>query len=93
MGLIVTDTITLNNGIEITNYYVNIGEIKITKESGTSYGLDVKYNFYTSKNARLDNRKTFEQGHTTISVDTLDNMYTQIYTEVKTNFTSYTDDL
>jgi hypothetical protein len=76
MGIIIKDTITLNNGLEVTNAYgsIGVGSIVINKsvvpmEDNTNNDIKYKTNFivqargiiWTNKSLRQDNRPKLKQ--------------------------------
>ena len=66
MGVIINETITLTNGLTVTNPYASTGENEIHLQ---------------------------KTGSVSIVTDNLTNIEEQLYTELKTEYTSYTDDL
>lgn len=95
MGLIVHDPITTETGIEVSEYYINIGEIKISKqpESLTMYNVWTDYNCYANKAARIAIKDPFNKLSIHLETETLNNIHTQIYTQIKVHHGSSTDDL
>ena len=47
MGIISSDQIVLDMGLEITNYYVNIDDIRINKSNVGEYKYDVSSPVFT----------------------------------------------
>lgn len=95
MGLIVHDSHTTTIGLTLSDYYVNIDDIHISKSGleNSVYSLSVKYNSFIDKNARNAQKKPFLEMNLIITTTTLDNIGTQIYDEIKKKFENYTDDL
>lgn len=98
MGLIVQDTITLPNGLNVSSYYVNLGEMEIKKSRNVDtneceYSIRSEYKCYATKEARLENKDSLLTLTTIILTSNLDDIETKIYTDIKQNYTTYTDDL
>ena len=95
MGIIAHETMTTETGIEVSDYYINIGEIKISKqtESLTMYNVWTDYNCYANKAARIAIKDPFKKFSIHLETETLNNIHTQIYTKIKEAHGSSTDDL
>jgi len=98
MGLIVQDTITLPNGLGVSNYYVNLGEMEIKKSRNVDtdecqYSIRSEYKCYATKEARLENKDPLLTLTTIVLTSSLDNIETKIYTDIKQYYTSYADDI
>ena len=96
MGLIVSDERVLENGITLTNYYVNIDNIKITKSNipDFKYCINADKQIYVNKSNRdLSHIRVVKTDHTGVDSNVLTNVEEQLYTEMKKQYTSYTDDL
>src|SRR6056300_1172604 len=63
MGIIAHETMTTETGIEVSDYYINVGEIKISKqaESLTKYNVWTDYNCYANKAARTAMKDPFKK--------------------------------
>jgi hypothetical protein len=95
MGLIVHDSYTTIAGITLSDYYVNIDDIHISKSGvdNPMYSLSVKYKSFVDKNARSTYKTPFCEMNLIITTTTLNNIGTQIYDEIKKKFENFTDDL
>lgn len=95
MGIFVSEQYTNVNGFVSSECYVNIDNITILKSNLETYKYTVEADrrIYVSKQARNDNKKPVENTRIVISVDDLDNLHEQIYTEVKRSYENYTDDI
>ena len=82
-------------GLEITNYYVNIDNIRINKSHVEEYKYEVSSTgfYYINKEARENSKPTFKQHPVVFTTDTLENIQTQSYTELKKQFSNFTDDM
>tara|TARA_B110000285_G_scaffold24077_1_gene23182 strand:- start:185 stop:472 length:288 start_codon:yes stop_codon:yes gene_type:complete len=95
MGLIITDEHVLENGMTLTNYYVNIDNIKIRKSADDfKYFINADTQLYVNKSMRdLSHVRLIKKYTTGVGSNVLTNVQEQLYTELKTQYTSYTDDL
>jgi hypothetical protein len=95
MGIIAHETMTTETGIEVSDYYINVGEIKISKqaESLTKYNVWTDYNCYANKAARTAMKDPFKKFSIHLETETLNNIHSQIYTQIKVHHGSSTDDL
>lgn len=96
MGLLVEEEYTLQNGITISNYYINLANISIRKnpiEETTVYDVTAEYNYYSSKQSRLQNKESIHTFTIHISTSTLENIYPLIYTEIKKLYKNVEDDI
>ena len=96
MGLLVGEEYTLQNGIIISNYYVNVADIAIRKnpvEETTVYDVTAEYNYYANKQSRLENREKIHTFTIHISSTTLENIYSLVYTEIKKLYKIVEDDM
>ena len=96
MGLFNTNEYTLNNGILLSNLYIIIDNILIRKSNVPDFKYTIQADILTfvSKDVRQqDIGRYIENKLTVISVDNLENLHEQIYTEVKKNYENCTDDL
>jgi hypothetical protein len=95
MGLIVADDLVLQNGMTLNDYYVNIDNIQILKSNldAFKYTLSAVANYYVNKTAREDQKTSIRTHDVIISTDTLTDIHSQLYEELKKSFTNFTDDL
>jgi hypothetical protein len=103
MGIIVTSEQTLTNGITLTNLYVNIEDLRIRRvltpalvegEPDMKYSIMAKKQIYANKEVRQSNESAvLESVMIGLLTTSLTNLEEQIYTKLKTEFTSYVDDL
>ena len=95
MGLIVADDLILQNGITLNDYYINIDDIRILKSNidAFKYTISATANYYVNKTAREGRKASLNAHDVIISTDTLPNIHSQLYEELKKSFTSFTDDL
>lgn len=96
MGIIVSDDYTFDTGLSITEYYVNIDNINIKKSGAVTdfkYTVHATWYCYTSKANRDNFKKHFNAHELVIPMSDINNLHEQIYTELKTKFENYTDDL
>jgi hypothetical protein len=95
MGIIAHETRTTEHGIDVSDYYINVGEIKISKqtESLTMFNVWTDYNCYANKDSRLTYKDPFIIFTIHLETETLDNIHAQIYTKIKETHGTSTDDL
>lgn len=95
MGVIVHETITTETGIDISDYYVNLGEIKISKQpdNQTKFNVWTDYKCYANKAARTASKEPFQKFSIHIETETLNDIHAQIYNEIKIHHGNSTDDL
>ena len=95
MGIIVSDEYNFDNGMTISNYYVNIDNITIKKSNleEFQYTISADVCSYVSQEHRNQQKQPFNNGKAIITSDTINNVHTQIYTDVKTRYENYTDDI
>lgn len=103
MGIIVTSEHTLTNGITLTNLYVNIEDLRIRRvltpalvegEPDMKYSIMVKKRVYANKEVRQSNESAvLESVMFGLLTTSLTNLEEQIYTKLKTEYTSCVDDL
>jgi hypothetical protein len=93
MGIIVSDEQDIGYGVAVSNCYVNVFKIEIMKPTTTeNYTINSKCRYFVSEEQRrLSEEKHFREVQLTVYTDNLDDIYTQVYTELKTNFENYTD--
>jgi hypothetical protein len=95
MGIVVIDELELSGGITITDVYININNIEIINSSTPNgkYSIKATKFVYLNKVKRESSSSTLTTGFVSIVTDNLTNIEEQLYTELKTEYTSYTDDL
>ena len=93
MGIISSDQIVLDMGLEITNYYVNIDNIRINKSHVEEYKYEVLSTgfYYINKEARENSKPPFKEHTVVFRTDALDDIQIQAYIELKKRFTNFTD--
>src|SRR6056300_1389525 len=95
MGLIVADDLILQNGMTLNDYYINIDDIRILKSNidDFKYTLSAVANYYVNKTAREGQKTSVRIHNVVISTDTLTDIQSKLYEELKKSFTNFTDDL
>ena len=100
MGIIIGDTITLSNGLTVQNAYASFGntEVQVRKDenNNSQYILESHYHIWVDKNNRTNNKSIIDAGNvrkTITASDLNSNLYTILYTEMKSNFTTTTDEI
>ena len=96
MGIIVTSDLELTNGITINNFYVNINHIEIVKSrvENIKYTIKAYRQIYVNKSKRdTDESSIIDSQPVVVRTQNLTNIEEQIYTELKFDYTSFTDDL
>lgn len=104
MGIIINDSITLNNGINLTGCYCSLYEsmINITKNNDNNnskkYRVDTIYTIWANKDARTNELTCVNRDNISLNLDASQletdvNIFTLLYNEIKSKYTSYTDDI
>jgi hypothetical protein len=97
MGIIVADELDLmGNGVTVANCYVNIDRILITKSNIPDfiYEINADKQIFVNKLMRTEqNRNVIATQNVGTTSNVLTNIEDQLYTAMKTEYTSYTDDL
>ena len=95
MGLIVADDLILQNGMTLNDYYINIDDIRILKSNidDFKYTISANVNYYVNKTAREGQKTSVRIDNVIISTDTLTDIQSKLYEELKKSFTNFTDDL
>ena len=97
MGLIVADELDLmGNGVIVPNCYVNIDRIVITKSNITDFKYEIAADkqIFVNKLMRTEqNRNVIVTERVSTTSNVITNVEDQLYTAMKTEYTSYTDDL
>lgn len=95
MGIIVADTLDVQYGLKVSNCYVNIHTLKIFKQlehtRSDKHIILANCHYFVSQEQRLANESHFREIELIIYTDKLDNVYEQVYTELKSKFENYTD--
>tara|TARA_R110001592_G_C12631567_1_gene699214 strand:- start:60 stop:398 length:339 start_codon:yes stop_codon:yes gene_type:complete len=100
MGIIVTVDKELDNGITLSNVYMNVNEIHVVKHAlvanvnGNSgndphYEIRTKFASYTSREAAINGKAYLELEDALTTRDTLDpneTVFTQAYIQIKQNY-------
>ena len=97
MGITVADELDLmGNGVKVTNCYVNIDMITIKKSNipDFKYEINATEQIYINKSKRdNDNTCIISTKRVGYTSNVLSNIHEELYTKVKTGYTSYTDEL
>ena len=97
MGIIVADELDLmGNGVIVANCYVNIDRIKVQKSNIPDfiYEIEADKQIFVNKLMRTQqNRNVITTERVSTTSNVLTNIEEQLYTALKTEYTSYTDDL
>ena len=93
MGLIVRDSLDLDNGMTLESQYVNIDDINVRKMTEGNFSVSARLYFYVSKEFRLNNKEYIKTEYCTLGVTSLNNLHGQIYTKSKEMFENVDDDL
>jgi hypothetical protein len=95
MGIFVQDGIELETGVIIENSYVRVREIDIinnTNEPGIFQVVGI-CDFYPNKQARIDEKPNYKQELVSLGVSDISNPHNQIYTALKQQYETTTDDM
>ena len=95
MGIIIADDLILQNGMTLNDYYVNLDDIRILKSNidAFKYTISATANYYVTKTAREGLKTPVRTHNVIISSDTMTDMHSQLYEELKKSFTDFNDDL
>jgi len=96
MGLFVKDAYTLENEISLSNPYIMIDNIIVQKSNipDFKYSVTADERCYVTKDIRQQRPDKYVKNKlVVVSVNNVDNLHEQIYTEIKKNYENYTDDL
>jgi len=93
MGVIVADILNFPTGISVTDYYVNVDHIKISKSNVDSfkYSVECTEHLFATRDARMTGKAAIMVNRIVLTVDTLDNLLTQIYDNIKSKYETYED--
>lgn len=93
MGLIVSDSIELENGVMLDNQYVNLYEINVRKMKEGEHLLYAVFHFYVSKDAHKNKKDHIKKDFCTVCATSLENLHEQAYTEFKKRFKTVQNDI
>jgi hypothetical protein len=95
MGIFVQDTLELENGVSINNYYVRVREIDIINHTNYNgvFQLVGICDFYATKEAREAEKDILKYDHVSISSENLVDVHKQIYDNLKLKFENTSDDI
>jgi|TARA_B110000858_G_C17566324_1_gene364770 hypothetical protein len=97
MGIIVADELDLmGNGVTVPNCYINIDRILIKKSNIPDfiYEINADKQIFVNKLMRTEqNRNVIVTERVSTTSNVITNVEDQLYTAMKTEYTSYTDDL
>ena len=81
MGIFVKDTLELDNGVSINNYYVRVREIDIINNTNNKgvYQVVGICDFYATKEAREAEKEILKYEYVSIGSETLVDVHKQIY--------------
>ena len=96
MGLIVHDVYSVDNnsGLSLKDIYINLGDVVISRKlESVGYKIFYVSQYYFNKQARIDSKVPLLNQSKTIECDSLPvNIYEYIYNDLKSNYSSYSDD-
>lgn len=93
MGIIVSDARTLQNGIEVSGYYVHIDDILIQKSNvgDFKYTVTGDARYFATKQARDQFKSNIDTHKLVLATSNVSDIHEQLYTELKNKFESYED--
>ena len=93
MGIVVSDALTLANGIDVSDYYVNIDDILIQKSNvdDFKYSVTGEARYFATKQARDQFKSKIDTRKLVIATSNVSNIHEQLYTELKNGFETYED--
>tara|TARA_B100001540_G_C15598195_1_gene547312 strand:+ start:455 stop:742 length:288 start_codon:yes stop_codon:yes gene_type:complete len=94
MGIFVQDTLELQNGVELNNYYVRVREIDIINNVNNRGVFQVVglCDCYATKAAREAEKDSLDTILVSIGTETLVDVHGQVYSSLKSKFENTTDD-
>lgn len=94
MGIFVQDTLELDNGVKLNNYYVRVREIDIINNTNNKGVFQVVglCDCYATKAAREAEKKSLDTILVSIGTETLVDVHGQVYSNLKSKFENTTDD-
>ena len=93
MGIIVSDALTLENGIEVSGYYVHIDDILLQKSNvgDFKYTVTGEARYFATKQARDQCKSKIDTYKLVLATSNVSDIHEQLYTELKNKFESYED--
>jgi hypothetical protein len=93
MGIIVSDTLTLENGIDVSNYYMNIDDILIKKSNVGDFNYTVtgEARYFVTKQARDEFKSNIGTRSIILATSNVSGIHEQLYSELKKGFDKYED--
>ena len=94
MGIFVQDTLELDTGVEVNDYYVRVREIDIINNVNNKGVFQVVgiCDCYATKAAREAERDSLKTILVSIGTESLVDVHGQVYTNLKSRFENTTDD-
>ena len=94
MGIFVQDTLELQNGVELNNYYVRVREIDIINNVNNRGVFQVVglCDCYATKAAREAEKDSLDTILVSIGTENLVDVHGQVYSSLKSKFENTTDD-
>ena len=95
MGITIGDTLTLHSGLTATNTYGSFGLSEITIEkNGSSYFVTGKGRIWVNESAKNSSKPPITGMNVSVTINESQlsgNLYSILYTQWKTNYTSVSD--
>tara|TARA_B100000768_G_C11139229_1_gene315348 strand:- start:38 stop:325 length:288 start_codon:yes stop_codon:yes gene_type:complete len=94
MGIFVQNTLELDNGVEVNNYYVRVREIDIINNVNNKGVFQVVgiCDCYATKAAREAEKESLNTILVSIGTESLVDVHEQVYSNLKSKFENITDD-
>ena len=96
MGIIIHESylVDSNSGLSLKDIYINLGDVVITRNKNINgYSIFYISQYYFNKQARIDNKVPLLNHSKTVEcLHVPKNIYDYVYTDIKSNFSSYSDD-
>ena len=91
MGVVVEDSLQLDNGVIITEYYVRLREVDIINQIGTDgmYQLVGTFDYYANEKARDEDKEKIKYEYKSIGSRNLTNVHEQLYTALKSDLKEF----
>ena len=97
MGFIINDTVEVGDfGQSLSGLYATLSSKIDTRKVGNDYRVRGMLKIYFNKQAYLDGKRYLAASTkevTAVAADLDNNLFTKLYTDIKTEYTSTTDDL
>ena len=95
MGIFVGDTLELDSGVSINNYYVRVREIDIINNASNNGVFQIVgiCDFYATKEAREAEKEILKYEYVSIGSESLVDVHKQVYDNLKLKYSNITDDL